>query len=334
MKTLSIVIPSYNTAKFIDKNLLSFIDERILNEIEILIINDGSVDDTEKIAKSWEMKYPDTIRVITKSNGGHGSAINYGIEIATGKYFKVVDGDDWVDTKKLIMLVDYLKKTNTDLVINPYYLFNERTKKYRKRGVFSVITGQEYILESILKNISYISLHMWTIKTTILKENNIAMTEKCYYEDFEYVIFPILYVKTVVFLDFPVYVYLIGQQNQSVSNKNVLKNENMHWQIIRDSIEFIEYRNREISKNSKKYIYTNIENLIKSHYNIFLRNYKEKNIYEKMCKFDEQLNSTYPLIYQGVLEKHKYIRYIKINKIIFYIEAILFKALRNMRGCD
>ena len=56
-------------------------------------------DETLQIAKKYEEKYPDIIRVIDKENGGHGDAVNAGLRNATGKYFKVVDSDDWVDER-------------------------------------------------------------------------------------------------------------------------------------------------------------------------------------------------------------------------------------------
>lgn len=82
----------------------------------MLIINDGSNDATYDMAAAYERQYPDTFKVITKQNGGHGSAINMGIKEATGKYFKVVDGDDWVDPQALSALIETLKTSNSDVV--------------------------------------------------------------------------------------------------------------------------------------------------------------------------------------------------------------------------
>ena len=69
-------------------------------EVEILIINDGSTkDNTKEIAEKYQREYPTICKAINKENGGHGDAVNYGLANATGKYFKVVDSDDWVDEK-------------------------------------------------------------------------------------------------------------------------------------------------------------------------------------------------------------------------------------------
>ena len=100
-KVLTIVVPAYNVEKYLKNCLDSFVDVNILNSIEILVVDDGSTDKTADIAKNYEKKYPNSFRLLSKENGGHGSTINYAIPRASGKYFKVVDGDDWVDKKHL-----------------------------------------------------------------------------------------------------------------------------------------------------------------------------------------------------------------------------------------
>ena len=115
-KILSIVIPAYNVEKYLEKCLASFEIQAILDRIEVLVINDGSKDHTAEIAQRYCEKYPETYFLYNKENGGHGSGINYGIRYATGKYFKVVDGDDWLNTEELEAFVKLLEETDTDIV--------------------------------------------------------------------------------------------------------------------------------------------------------------------------------------------------------------------------
>ena len=97
MKLLSIAIPCYNSEAYMEKCINSLLLGG--EEVEILVVDDGSSDRTAQIADEYAEKYPDIIRVIDKENGGHGDAVNYGLANAEGKYFKVVDSDDWVNTE-------------------------------------------------------------------------------------------------------------------------------------------------------------------------------------------------------------------------------------------
>ena len=95
MKLLSFAIPCYNSEQYMEKCIESILIGG--EDVEILIVNDGSKDRTAEIADAYEAKYPTICRAIHQENGGHGEAVNAGIRNATGRYFKVVDSDDWVD---------------------------------------------------------------------------------------------------------------------------------------------------------------------------------------------------------------------------------------------
>ena len=109
-KLLTVSVASYNVEKTLRKTLDSFCDKRYIDYIEVLIEDDGSTDKTQDIGKEYEMKYPQSFRYIKKDNGGHGSTINKSIELAQGLYFKVIDGDDWVDNNDFNELINVLKK--------------------------------------------------------------------------------------------------------------------------------------------------------------------------------------------------------------------------------
>ena len=133
MKTLSIIIPTYNVEKYIDRCLKSILLDSILEDIELIIVNDGSKDSSLQIARKYEKEYKDTIIVIDKENGGHGSTINAGLKAATGKYTKVIDSDDWVNVDDFENFVKELKKLDCDLVITNYtreLVFSEESIKF------------------------------------------------------------------------------------------------------------------------------------------------------------------------------------------------------------
>ena len=105
MKLLTIVVPIYNTEKYLERCVESITPKDVLEDVEILLVNDGSKDNSLQIMKKYAAKYPDTVKVIDKENGGHGSTINAGLKVATGRYFKVLDSDDWFDTANFIKFV-------------------------------------------------------------------------------------------------------------------------------------------------------------------------------------------------------------------------------------
>lgn len=115
-KILTVVIPIYQIEAYLRQCLNSFVIKETMEDVEVLMVNDGSRDGSVKIAEEFERLYEGTFILINKENGGHGSAINKGIELAKGTYFKVVDGDDWVDPSAFVRLVEVLKTSNADVV--------------------------------------------------------------------------------------------------------------------------------------------------------------------------------------------------------------------------
>ncbi|MGX2951576.1 glycosyltransferase family 2 protein, partial [Ursidibacter sp. B-7004-1] len=238
-KILSIVVPSYNAEIYLPETMPTILSISNLDKIELIIVNDGSSDNTLSIAKQFEKKHPNSVVVIDKENGGHGSTINSGIKIATGKYFKIVDADDWVNSENLNSLVDYLSNIDDDEVISPFikvfiYTQEERIYEYKIKEAYKT-----YSYETFLKETQKLPLmHSITIKTSILKDNNITIDEKCFYVDLEYNTFPMPYIKTVSYFDKPVYRYRLGSPTQSVSLSSYIKNVKMHRKVILALINF------------------------------------------------------------------------------------------------
>ena len=130
---LSIIVPAYNVQQYIEKCAVSLMNHRNCHKTEIIIVNDGSSDDTSRIAHNLAEQSSGIIKVIDKQNGGHGSTINEGIKAAKGKYFRLVDGDDWVDGENLARLIDKLETEEADIVLT--------------KGSY------EYVEKSLLENI-------------------------------------------------------------------------------------------------------------------------------------------------------------------------------------
>ena len=103
MKYITFAVPCYNSQDYMRRCVDSLLAGG--RDVEIILINDGSSDDTGRIADEYQLRYPDIVRAVHKPNGGHGSGVNKGLELARGLYYKVVDSDDWLDAGAYRMLL-------------------------------------------------------------------------------------------------------------------------------------------------------------------------------------------------------------------------------------
>ena len=115
MKKVSVIVPFYNVEKYIDKCLNSLVNQT-LEDIEIIIVNDGSKDNSENIAKKYASKYKNKIIYLEKENGGLSDARNYALPYATGEYIAFLDSDDYVEFDMDKQMYEKAKKENADIV--------------------------------------------------------------------------------------------------------------------------------------------------------------------------------------------------------------------------
>lgn len=331
MKVLTIVVPSYNTSVHIDECIPSMIDERCIDDIEILLINDGSTDNTLELLEKYQTKYPKSIRIINKENGGHGSVINRGIHEAKGKYFKVVDGDDHLIPDGLCQLVDRLKTIDADIVYTSYYRDYLSIKKRELSCVHNIEEGRLYEFDLICHEIGSLPLHALNYRTSLLKDNDIKLTEKCFYEDKEYDLFPVPYVNTIVYYNIPTYIYRIGVVGQSVSTEKLIKNQAMLETITYHLCDFYERKSTVISKPKREYLAFSIVDVIKNMYGMYLKlPYGEDSIH-KIEEFNNKCRMWSEDLYvRGNTGAVKLLR--RNSFIVYSIAYIGFKIVRWRRG--
>ncbi len=330
-KILTITVPAYNVEKFLSQTLDSFVDKRILSELEVLIVDDGSKDRTASIGGRYEKKYPETFRVISKENGGHGSTINRGIQEAKGRYFKIVDGDDWVDTEGLVSLIERLKSCDADYVFTNYYEVNDVTKALKEVRFPGVGTEQELPFEAIAKE-TRISMHALVIKTAILRENDIRMDEHSFYVDVQYILYPIPYVKTIIYFDLFVYMYRLAQAGQSVSMKGYQKHIQNHIDVILHTLDYINaYEEQGASEEVKvHYMARRIAQMARDQVDIFMSfPVQEREVREKFAAFDAEVREKSPLVYQWSGEYSGMLRLLRGTKFRFYKQIVRFSQIRN-----
>ena len=220
-KILTIIVPSYNTSKYMDECLPYYLDKKLRKTITVLLIDDGATDDSYSKAKKYQLDYPDTFIAVHKDNGGHGSVINLGVEMTHTKYFKVIDGDDWPDTENLVALADYLTKCNDDIVISDSVGVFSDNKVLTKGANSDVQPFQSYSVDLI--NCFNPSIHRLTFKTEYYKSYNIQLSEKVFYEDTEYSLFFLDKLDSISYFNKTVYYYRQGNTEQSTAVSSLLK---------------------------------------------------------------------------------------------------------------
>ena len=224
-----------------------------------MVINDGSKDDTvEVLEQLLREENRLNIRIISKENGGHGSAVNRGIDEAVGKYLKIIDGDDWINVRDFEEYIRRLEKTSVDMIVTDY---SEQHvyKKFVKR--ISVVDQEDYYSSNTLSSI--FPMHGLTYKTEIFKDNNIRLTEKIFYVDTQYTVFPLKFVKSWVYWNLDLYQYFLGRPDQSMAIENRLKHIEDHRIVTESILEFYKELN---DGNLKKVTYEFVLRLINARF--------------------------------------------------------------------
>lgn len=271
-KTLSIVVPVYNVEKYLKRCLDSILFEDVLDSIEVIAVNDGSKDSSLSILKSYEEKYPKNFILVDKENGGHGSTVNAGLEIAQGKYFKVLDSDDWFNPVDFELFLKEIKNIEVDLIVTNHRQDNIYTGESSLYQYTGLIPRKKYLFDKFnledLHGDYFIMQHSF-YKTEILRKSGLKLLEKSFYVDMQFNTVPIREVHSFMFLPYDIYRYFIGRKDQSVDLKSFVKNKKQHEMVLKWMIEDFNNIKRTLSPNKKKYLKMILRYMTYTHYMIF-----------------------------------------------------------------
>lgn len=228
MKYISFAVPCYNSEEYMAHAIESILPGG--EDIEIIIVNDGSKDRTSEIAHEYKKKYPDIIKVVDKENGGHGDAVNSGLHYAVGKYFKVVDSDDWVDEEalgKILGLIRNLEEDGQeiDMLISNYVYEKEGASHKRCVHYRNVLPQDEVFRWEDIGHFrldQYILMHSVIYRTDMLKLIQLKLPKHTFYVDNIYVYYPLPHAHKIYYLDVDFYRYYIGREDQSVNEKTMI----------------------------------------------------------------------------------------------------------------
>ena len=226
MKLLSIAIPCYNSAAYMENCIRSLLPGG--DEVEILIVDDGSQkDNTGEIADRYEREYPGICRAIHQENGGHGAAVNAGLREATGIFFKVVDSDDWVNKQAYVQVLTTLRrfvygKDTVDMLITNFVYEKQGAKHKKVMNYNTALPKNEVFTWDDVKVFiagQYILMHSVIYRTELLRDCGLELPMHTFYVDNIFVYEPLPHVRKMYYLDVNFYRYFIGRSDQSVNEQ-------------------------------------------------------------------------------------------------------------------
>lgn len=259
-KILTIAIPCYNSQDYMSKCIESALVGG--EDVEILIINDGSSDDTARIADEYAQKYPTIIKAIHQENKGHGGAVNAGMENATGEYFKVVDSDDWLNEEAFSKVLKVLRKVveeekELDLLL-ANYVYEKVGRRYKRvmryRGALPAnkIIGWDSCRIHFNK-FQYVLMHSIIYRTQLLRDVQLKLPEHTFYVDNVFLFEPMLKVKKLMYVNVDLYRYYIGREGQSVNEATMVKRIDQQLLVNRRLIEFFS-KNKDVNRQMYKFL--------------------------------------------------------------------------------
>lgn len=286
MKLLSIAIPCYNSQDYMENCIKSLLYGG--DDVEILIIDDGSKDMTSEIADSYEKKYPGIVRAIHQENGGHGAAVNAGIQYATGLFFKVVDSDDWVDLESYRAILAKLKELaggseTLDMMISNF-VYEKEGAKHKKVMRYASVLPQNCLFKwedtRHFRKGQYILMHSVIYRTKLLRDCALELPRHTFYVDNIFVYQPLPYVKTMYYMDVDFYRYYIGREDQSVNEKVMISRIDQQIKVNKlmvDAYDLWKISNRKL----RKYMFNYLEIITVISTVMLIRSGTEENLAKK-----------------------------------------------------
>jgi len=241
---LSIVLPVYNTEKYLRKCLENILDSTF-KDFELIIINDGSPDESEKIILEFKEKYEDKIIYIKKENSGISDTRNLGIEKATAQYITFIDSDDYIEHNMLELMMKKLDEFDFDVIACDIKLVYEDNDKVDiiSSGYNEDLYHKNKIKETML--VQYPVMWNKIYKTELVK--TIKFSSGVWYEDMEYLLKLYPYINSIGVVKKPLYNYLQRKNSLTYTYNNKL------YDIIDNMKSVIDfYKSNEIYNEYKE----------------------------------------------------------------------------------
>lgn len=221
---VSIVIPVYNSEKYIAKCLAS-LQSQSYDNIEVIIINDGSTDQTQKVIKDF-IKTDKRFVLINKENAGVSSARNAGIQLAKGKYLIFVDSDDYVTSDYVETLLSLMQDKNNELACADYYIVERGAAYSQSSGTNKIEVLRRIDAIDLLHNDHCFQGYLWNkifLKDVIIQNSILFDPDIKIWEDMLFCLKYLVHVKKIVHINKAIYYYV--NHSESVMNDKSIWNE-------------------------------------------------------------------------------------------------------------
>ena len=312
MVDISIIVPSYNAEKYINRCIESLINQT-KKELEFIIINDGSTDSTEDRIKSYKDK---RIKYFKNKNQGISKTRNFGIDKAKGKYIMFVDSDDYIEEYACEKLYNKIESDNSDVVVSDFYIVKDDKKEN-----FNIVPFNDLSLKDNPEILNIVNTAPWNkiYRSELIKKYNIKFPENLKYEDAPFVLECLDKSKKISKLNEYTYDYIIHNNSETT---------------VRDERVFDLFKILDIIRNyfsDKDYLKQEIDNYIVKmlmNYNIQQRVQKDKKIAMKFIDDSFEYLNKYVPNYKNnkyFKERNKIKGFIEKNKSISKLYCKLYK---------
>ena len=262
MKLITFTVPCYNSAAYMDRCVETLLPAG--KEAEIILVDDGSKDDTGKIADAYAEKYPNIVKVIHQENGGHGEGVNQGIRNASGMYFKVVDSDDWLDAEALQKVMQTLRgfaamEQPVDLLMCNYVYEHVVDNTHHTVSYKSILPQDRVFAWDEIGRFppsQNILMHTVIYRTQILRDSGLELPKHTFYVDNVFVYQPLPLCQRLYYMDIDLYRYFIGRDDQSVNESVMVKRVDQQLRVTKIMIDAVNlYALPESQKKLRAYMF-------------------------------------------------------------------------------
>lgn len=234
-KKISVIIPAYNTEKYIRSCLESVLTQKF-HDFEVIVVDDASTDQTNMILREYQKRHPDIVNILTQTkNHRQGAARNRALKVAKGKYILFLDSDDRIEPETLERVWNKAKKNDADIVFLGYKFMDMQGNVHKESHVTPCMLGE--MTFSKIKALFTTSVVPWSklIRKSLIIDNKIYFPEDTVYEDHATTYLYYLYAKNTCLLNDYMYIYNLRPESTTTS-----KNQAYHMQHMNMSLLLVE----------------------------------------------------------------------------------------------